>query len=179
MRTKRSACMWSAIPPPTIACALGQPAERSTCLHPPPACGRARAVLPSPSGLLNRPAPSPRDRLTIPAGVKRLTRRCRVSTGFVLIEIYLKSSCADLIRASTSLLRALEGEDAHGTRPWAEGPRDKPGQDEIGGSFCSVIRPQGFPRTALRESGHPGRNPPHSPPCSSQGQALDSRFSRE
>jgi len=35
--------------------------------------------------------------------------------------------------------RALEGVDS----------RDKPGQDEISGSFCSVIRPQDFPRTAL------------------------------
>jgi hypothetical protein len=48
----------------------------------------------------------------------------------------LKSSCADLIRASTSLFRALEGVDG----------RDKPGQDEISGSICSVIRPQDFPR---------------------------------
>jgi hypothetical protein len=36
-----------------------------------------------------------------------------------------------LIRASTSLLPALEGVDAHGSSPWAEGPRDKPGQDEV------------------------------------------------
>ena len=56
----------------------------------------------------------------------------------------LKSSCADLIRASTSLFRALEGVDG----------RDKPGQDEISGSICSVIRPQDFPRTALRFCGN-------------------------
>ena len=56
-------------------------------------------------------------------------------TGFGLIGSTLKSSCADLIRASTSLFRALEGVAAHGTRPWAEGPRVKPGQDEIFGSI--------------------------------------------
>src|SRR6266702_2090293 len=67
-------------------------------------------------------------------------------TGLGLTGIDLKSSCADLIRASTSLFRALEGVDG----------RAKPGQDEIGGSICSVIRPQDFPRTALRESGNPG-----------------------
>src|SRR5260370_36900681 len=44
-------------------------------------------------------------------------------TGCELAGISLKSSCADLIRASTLLLRALEGVDAHGTSPWAEGPR--------------------------------------------------------
>jgi hypothetical protein len=41
-----------------------------------------------------------------------------------------KSSCADLVRASTPLFRALEGVGAHGSSPWAEGPRAKPGQDE-------------------------------------------------
>ena len=44
MWTKRSACMWSAIPPPTTAGALGQLAERLrvTILHP-LAAGRAKA----------------------------------------------------------------------------------------------------------------------------------------
>ncbi len=32
--------------------------------------------------------------------------------------------------------------------------RDKPGQDEIRGSTCSVMRPQDFPRTALRFRGN-------------------------
>ena len=69
-------------------------------------------------------------------------------TSFDLTGINLKSSCADLIRASTSLFRTLEGVDG----------RDRPGQDEISGSICSVIRPQDFPRTALRTPGtSPGR----------------------
>jgi hypothetical protein len=67
-------------------------------------------------------------------------------TSLDLTGINLKSSCADLIRASTSLFRTLEGVDG----------RDRPGQDEISGSICSVIRPQDFPRTVLRESGNPG-----------------------
>jgi hypothetical protein len=48
-----------------------------------------------------------------------------------------------LFRASTSLFRALEGVDAHGTSPWAEGSRDKPGQDENRGpiSESSAIPP--------------------------------------
>jgi len=49
----------------------------------------------------------------------------------------MKSSCADLIRASTPFFRALEGVDG----------RDKPGQDETGGA---IIRLRDFPRTALR-----------------------------
>jgi hypothetical protein len=49
-----------------------------------------------------------------------------------------------LIRASTSLFQALEGVDG----------RDKPGQDEIRGSTCSVMQPQDFPRTALRFRGN-------------------------
>ena len=49
-------------------------------------------------------------------------------TGFWLTAINLSSSCADLIRASTSLFRALEGVDG----------RVKPGQDEIIGS---IFRP--------------------------------------
>src|SRR5260370_40315332 len=53
-------------------------------------------------------------------------------TGWVLGGINLKSSCADLIRASTSLLRALEGVDG----------RAKPGQDEVSRPISSLIRPQ-------------------------------------
>jgi hypothetical protein len=56
-----------------------------------------------------------------------------------------KSSCADLIRASTPLFRLLEGVDAHGSSPWAEGPRDKPGQDEVIRPISSLVRPQNFP----------------------------------
>src|SRR6266851_3769242 len=35
----------------------------------------------------------------------------------------LTPSCADLIRASTPLYRPPQGVDAHGSSPWAEGPR--------------------------------------------------------
>ena len=47
----------------------------------------------------------------------------------------LKSSCADLIRASTSLFRALEGVDG----------RDKPGQNEIAGRLAPVCGRRIFP----------------------------------
>src|SRR5713101_1761211 len=50
-------------------------------------------------------------------------------TCVILPENELKSSCADLIRVSTSLSLPSQGVDAHGSSPWAEGPRDKPGQD--------------------------------------------------
>src|ERR1700730_11091143 len=71
--------------------------------------------------------------------------------GLGLRGIALKSSCADLIRASTPLFRALKDVDAHGTNRWAEGPRAKPGQDENRGPISSFSQPQDFPRTALRE----------------------------
>jgi hypothetical protein len=53
-----------------------------------------------------------------------------------------------LIRASTPLFRALDRVDA----------RDKPGQDETMRPSGSLIPPQNFSRTALRESrsGFPG-----------------------
>ena len=47
----------------------------------------------------------------------------------------LKSSCADLIRASTSLFRALEGVDG----------RDKPGQNEIAGRLALLCGRRIFP----------------------------------
>src|SRR5436190_9305308 len=72
----------------------------------------------------------------------------------MLVEINLKSSCADLIRASTPWFGALEGVDAHGFTPWAEGPRIKSGQDEISEPISSLIQPQDFPRTALRFHGN-------------------------
>src|SRR6266851_4237015 len=65
----------------------------------------------------------------------------------------LKSSCADLIRASTSLHRPPQGVDAHGSSPWAEGPRVEPGQDEIRCRIPSLGGRQIFPRTA-RRAGH-------------------------
>src|SRR5438128_3324922 len=58
--------------------------------------------------------------------------------GLGLAGIEFKPSWADLIRASTSLFRALEDVDAHETSPWAEGPRANPGQDEITGRFPSA-----------------------------------------
>ena len=62
-----------------------------------------------------------------------------------------EASCADLVRASTSLFRTPQGVDAHGTSPWAEGPRTKPGQDEIEEVIAFPSSPQTFPqRWALR-----------------------------
>ena len=74
-------------------------------------------------------------------------------TGLELIRSALRSSCADLIRASTSLFQALEGVDAHGTGPWAEGPQDKPGQDEIRRSTCAVMRRKICPGQPCRGCG--------------------------
>ena len=56
------------------------------------------------------------------------------------------SSCADLIRVSTSLFRPAQGVDG----------RVETGQDEIGKAISLLWSPQDFPRTALRESGDPG-----------------------
>ena len=61
------------------------------------------------------------------------------------LEKIFKASCADLFRASTSLSRLPQGVDAHGTRPWAEGPRAKPGQDEIGMPISVLGRRKIFP----------------------------------
>jgi hypothetical protein len=55
----------------------------------------------------------------------------------------LESSCADLIRASTSLFRVAEGVDG----------RVKPGQDETREPISFLLPPQDFPRTALRTAG--------------------------
>jgi hypothetical protein len=62
---------------------------------------------------------------------------------------------AVLIRASTPLFRTPKGLDAHGTGPWAEGPRDKPGQDEVLRPISALAIGDG-----LREC------PPLRPPCS-------------
>jgi hypothetical protein len=53
---------------------------------------------------------------------------------------HLKSSCADLIRASPSLLEAPEGVDG----------RAKPGQDEMREPISFLLPPQDFPQTVLR-----------------------------
>src|SRR5207245_10456487 len=55
----------------------------------------------------------------------------------------LKSSCADLIRASTSFSRLSQGVDG----------RVEPGQDEMGDDFLSLVAPD-FSRTALRLRGN-------------------------
>src|SRR2546430_1325043 len=73
----------------------------------------------------------------------------------------LRSSCAGLTRVSTSLFRPIQGVDAHGSTPWAEGPRVEPGQDEIGAAILLPLAPQQLPRTALR--GRANRIPPTGP----------------
>src|SRR5712692_3801411 len=78
-------------------------------------------------------------------------------TCVILPENELKSSCADLIRVSTSLSLPSQGVDAHGSSPWAEGPRDKPGQDEIGRRFLSVWRREMFPGKPCAQAGIQGR----------------------
>src|SRR5690348_16796883 len=55
-----------------------------------------------------------------------------------------QSSCADLIRVSTSLFRLPQGVDG----------RVKPGQDEIGESISFFLAPRDFPQTALRFRGN-------------------------
>jgi error-prone DNA polymerase len=65
-----------------------------------------------------------------------------------------ETSCADLVRASTSLFRPPQGVDAHGTSPWAEGPRAKPGQDEIEEVIAVPSLPQNFPQTVPHENGN-------------------------
>jgi hypothetical protein len=64
----------------------------------------------------------------------------------VVSHMIPKSSCADLIRASTPLFRLLEAVDG----------RAEPGQDEVIRPISSLIRPQNFPRTALRFRGDDG-----------------------
>ena len=56
-------------------------------------------------------------------------------TCVVLLENELKSSCADLIRVSTSLTRRCQGVDG----------RNKSGQDEIGQGVPSLHRRKIFP----------------------------------
>jgi error-prone DNA polymerase len=65
-----------------------------------------------------------------------------------------ETSCADLVRASTSLFRSPQGVDAHGTSPWAEGPRTKLGQDEIEEVIAFPSLPQNFPQTVPHENGN-------------------------
>src|SRR6266851_7134467 len=54
---------------------------------------------------------------------------------------------------STPLYRPPQGVDAHGSSPWAEGPRVEPGQDEIGRRIPSLGPRQIFPLTALPPGG--------------------------
>jgi hypothetical protein len=65
-----------------------------------------------------------------------------------------QSSGADLIRASTSLFRPTQAVDAHGSSPWAEGPRVKPGHDEIGEAISVSSARRDFPRKVLRFRGN-------------------------
>src|SRR5262249_19171174 len=51
---------------------------------------------------------------------------------------------------------AAQGVDAHGSSPWAEGPRHKAGQDEIGGAMFPPSSLRYFPRTAPREGANAG-----------------------
>jgi hypothetical protein len=55
------------------------------------------------------------------------------------LEKIFKASCADLFRTSTSLSRPPQGVDAHGTSPWAEGPRAKPVKAKSGGGFPFLV----------------------------------------
>src|SRR6266446_3935136 len=57
-----------------------------------------------------------------------------------------KSSCADLIRVSTSLFQPLQGVDG----------RHKAGQDEIGKAISFPSAPRDFHRIALRFRGNDG-----------------------
>jgi hypothetical protein len=78
-------------------------------------------------------------------------------TYIVLIKNNLTPSCADLIRASTSLTRPLR----------AVGGRVKPGQDEIGEAISFFSSPQDLPRTVPARAGSRfSRIPPYarSPP---------------
>src|SRR6266481_7519725 len=70
-------------------------------------------------------------------------------TGPGLAANNVKSSCADLFRVSASLFQPLQGVDAHGSSPWAGGPRHEAGQDEIGGAMFLLSSLQDFPRIAL------------------------------
>jgi hypothetical protein len=110
--------------------------------------GRVRWVAPQKARRPPSPCPSP-------PGRRKGCPRKLFSQEQRVIDTHItpKSSCADLIRASTPFFRPLEGVDAHGSSPWAEGPRDKPGQDEVIRPISSLVRPQNFPRTALRPGG--------------------------
>src|SRR5437660_10446714 len=60
-------------------------------------------------------------------------------TCVILSENELKSSCADLIRVSTSLSLPSQGVDAHGSSPWAEGPRDMCGWPPARKDFSTYL----------------------------------------
>ena len=55
-----------------------------------------------------------------------------------------ETPCAGLTRASTSLLRAPEGMGAHGSSPWAEGPRVEPGHGDTGRVLSARVRISGW-----------------------------------
>ncbi len=90
--------------------------------------------------------------LWVPACAQGCPGKMRLRAGS--IRNTLKSPCADLIRPSTSSFQAPEGVDAHGSSPWAEGPRDKPGQGKRGEPIPPFLSPRNFPRAALRLRGN-------------------------
>src|SRR5207245_2607567 len=107
----------------------GEGAERSEAGE-----GRECRIDPHPPSLSGWVPPSPAVRRAVRGKYPCNANLC------ILPENELKSSCADLIRVSTSLSLPSQGVDAHGSSPWAEGPRDKPGQDEIGRRTPSLGR---------------------------------------
>jgi hypothetical protein len=150
---------------PGPACRALDVSPSSTCLRP------ARAVLPSPSGLLNSPAPSPRDRLTISSEGETLNapppcfyRRHRAHSPASLREFDLPAGAERARLHSPPRPRSAFPSDNHVVRFRASYL-----VAEVG------VRDPGFV-VLPAESGHPGRNPSHSPPCSSQGRLWTPAF---
>src|SRR5271169_4684385 len=82
--------------------------------------------------------------------VERL-RQCRSERRE--LQYNCKSPCPDLIRASTVLAGEItkppEDVDAHGSSPWAEGPRVKPGHGDLWLSKDRCRQPISLNRTAV------------------------------
>ena len=115
------------------------------------------AAKPSPVSLRSPPSPAVRERGHDAFSTKPLSRTAQGCPGklplqgqwVVISHMIPKSSCADLIRASTPLFRLLEAVDG----------RDEPGQDEVIQPISSLVRPQNFPGQpcAPRERGGQAR----------------------
>jgi hypothetical protein len=88
--------------------------------------------------------------------VERL-RQCRSERRE--LQYNCKSPCPDLIRASTVLAGEItkppEDVDAHGSSPWAEGPRVKPGHGDLWLSKDRCRQPISLNRTAVDLIRHP------------------------